>query len=728
MNRIVFESALGRGCLSRGSRNRRLRPSVLALEGRTLLSTFTVGSTADDGSAGTLRWAIAQANGDQGADTIVFSSLFNTPQTITLTGGPLGLTDTAMTTITGPGANLLNVSGNQASRVFDVPGGSAAISGLSITGGSADIGAGVRNDGGTLSLTFATVSGNSATDQGGGLATRFGGKTTLSNVTVDGNTAPAGSGLVNSSSTLTLYNCTVSGNTASGQGGGVYNSGGTTTLTDATLAANTAGTDGGGLFNGHAGTATLMNCTVSGNTASGQGGGLYNAEDSTAALTNTIVAGNTGGDVTGKGQGGGHNLIGGSPHLAALGDFGGPTFTMPLLPGSPAIGGGTSTGAPGFDQRGFPRSGSVDIGAFQTQSAIVVDTRVDGSGSPYGDLTLRQAVNLANVLPTADTIRFAQSFFASQNTITLTAGPLVLTDGALTTITGPGAYLLTVSGNSAGGVFDLSGTAAISGLTISGGTADDGAGLRQRGGTAFLTNCTVSGNSATAQGGGLYSLDGALSVTGCTISNNLAPTGAGLAGIGGTLTLVNATISGNTATGQGGGLYVKNAKATLTNDTVSANSAATGGGLVNAGNTSNVTLDNTIVAGQTAGSDVTGNYTGGNNVIGEDPGLSLLNNFGGPTFTMVPLAGSPAIGEGVTGAGVPTTDQRGLRGAARSTSAPSRPRVPRRWWSTSRPTAWARASASSPSARRSTWRTPCWGPTRSASTRRSSAPRRGRSR
>jgi hypothetical protein len=61
-----------RGC-------RRLRPSVIALEERALLATLGVGSTADDGSFGTLRWAIGQANGNPGANTIVFSSLFNTP-------------------------------------------------------------------------------------------------------------------------------------------------------------------------------------------------------------------------------------------------------------------------------------------------------------------------------------------------------------------------------------------------------------------------------------------------------------------------------------------------------------------------------------------------------------------------------------------------------------------------------------------------------------------------
>ena len=106
-------------------RTRRLRPAVMALEGRALLSTLTVSNTNDSGP-GSLRAAVAQANSDGGGDTIEFSSLFNTPQTITLTSGQLALTGTATTTISGPGASLLTVSGNHAGRVFAVYGGSAA--------------------------------------------------------------------------------------------------------------------------------------------------------------------------------------------------------------------------------------------------------------------------------------------------------------------------------------------------------------------------------------------------------------------------------------------------------------------------------------------------------------------------------------------------------------------------------------------------------------------------
>ena len=87
-----------------------------------LLSTLTVSNT-DDSGAGSLRAAIVQADADGGGDTIVFSSLFNTPQTITLTSGQLELTGTATTMINGPGANLLTVNGGDASRVFAVYGG-----------------------------------------------------------------------------------------------------------------------------------------------------------------------------------------------------------------------------------------------------------------------------------------------------------------------------------------------------------------------------------------------------------------------------------------------------------------------------------------------------------------------------------------------------------------------------------------------------------------------------
>src|SRR5262249_9879232 len=130
--------------------------------------------------------AFAFANVDGVASAITFDpTVFATPQTITLPGGQLELTDTTgLETITGPAARV-TISGGGLSRVFQVDTGvSAAFSGLTITGGNADNGGGVQNLG-TLALTNCTVNGNSTSGGAGGL---------------------------NNSGTLTLINCTVSGN------------------------------------------------------------------------------------------------------------------------------------------------------------------------------------------------------------------------------------------------------------------------------------------------------------------------------------------------------------------------------------------------------------------------------------------------------------------------------------------------------------------------------------
>jgi hypothetical protein len=117
------------------------------LEDRTVPSTFTVVNTLDDGSVGSLRWAVGQANSQPGVDTIDFDSgVFSAPRTITLSGGQLELSDTAgATSIAGPAAGV-TVSGSGLSRVLRVDAlVTASISGMTITGGRnpGDAGGGV---------------------------------------------------------------------------------------------------------------------------------------------------------------------------------------------------------------------------------------------------------------------------------------------------------------------------------------------------------------------------------------------------------------------------------------------------------------------------------------------------------------------------------------------------------------------------------------------------------
>ena len=287
--------------------------------------------------------------------------MFGTPQTITLTRGELALTDSATTTISGPAANLLTINGNNSSRVFNVSG-SASISGLTVTGGSSSEGGGILNSSsGNLSLTNVLVSGSHAT-AGGGISNR--GTATLNNVTISGNSAVVGGGMI-SFGNAGLTNATVSGNSASTFGGGLYNYMGSMTLRSVTVSGNSAGRSNGG-------------------------GGVLNY-GGTTSVDYTIIAGNSGGDVSGAirgtynliGTGGSGGLTNGlngnivlsgsqTPGLAPLGNYGGQTPTMALLPGSPAL---RACSAVGLDQRGVSRGSSMsDIGAFQSRGFTVTIT------------------------------------------------------------------------------------------------------------------------------------------------------------------------------------------------------------------------------------------------------------------------------------------------------------------------------------------------------------------
>src|SRR5207249_244089 len=115
---------------------------------------FLVTNTADTG-AGSLRQAIADANADPCPSTITFDTagVFATPQTITLTNGELVVSNNVI--ILGPGANVLAVNGNAASRVFHVSSNIVVtIAGLTITNGNASgsNGGGIINDHSTLTV------------------------------------------------------------------------------------------------------------------------------------------------------------------------------------------------------------------------------------------------------------------------------------------------------------------------------------------------------------------------------------------------------------------------------------------------------------------------------------------------------------------------------------------------------------------------------------------------
>src|SRR5262249_32000947 len=199
---------------------------------------------------------------------------------------------------------------------------------------------------------------------GGGIF-NYGGRVTLTESTISGNSGRYGGAFFNASgAAVEIDGCTFSGN----QGYyGVIEDFGPLTIRNSTIANNSAAY-GGAVFGGSG--VNVLNCTISGNSAS-RGGGIYT---DSPVLQNTIVASNHAGDgpdikgsananfclignTSGANISGSNNLLNVNPMLSPLGDHGGPTETITLLLGSPAIDAGDPhfTPPPSTDQRGLSR-------------------------------------------------------------------------------------------------------------------------------------------------------------------------------------------------------------------------------------------------------------------------------------------------------------------------------------------------------------------------------------
>jgi hypothetical protein len=299
-----------------------------------------------------------------------------------------GVTVKSNEALGGTGANAYTSSG-----VAFGPGGN----------GGAGLGGGLYLAAGSLTLNNDTLSGNNAVGGNGGA----GGFSGSRGAPGGSGGAGSGGGLYVAAGTVTLTNDTFSSNNAVGGNGGPGGAAprdGYGFVTGPGGSGGAGGAGSGGALCAAAGTVTLNDNTLSTNNADGGngggaafGGGMDVVSSSNVLLHNTLVAANlasgnpsdiqgslnTASDynLIGDGSGGistaNHNLLGSSasplnPLLAPLGNYGGPTQTMALMPGSPAKGAGDITNAPATDQRGpgFPRivGGTIDIGAFEVQN------------------------------------------------------------------------------------------------------------------------------------------------------------------------------------------------------------------------------------------------------------------------------------------------------------------------------------------------------------------------
>jgi hypothetical protein len=342
--------------------------------------------------------------------------------TIALTGGPL--TITSGVTIQGPGANLLAIAGGS-SDVFDVTGPNAShlittnISGLTITNANN----GISNTNATLSLSGVVVTGNSAdgiyndqavlhvvnstirSNQGSGIVDVDGvatlaGSTVADNTGGDSNGNGGGISVVGTlggyfEATLTAVNTTIAGNTAYFLGGGIYASGATSlaaggyvpvqvTLTNVTVAGNSA-TDGAGVYNSTGSMLTIQNTILGANKGAPDltndetiGASTVAQDANLVESAETVIDGVP--QTVDSGFASNSSVISADPKLGPLQNNGGPTPTMALLPGSPAIDAGANSFALDLsgnplqtDQNGFPRSSGakVDLGAYEMQPVSV---------------------------------------------------------------------------------------------------------------------------------------------------------------------------------------------------------------------------------------------------------------------------------------------------------------------------------------------------------------------
>ena len=279
---------LFRPARSLSRRPRRFVPRLTALEDRTVPSTITVTNLLDDGSTGSLRWAVGLADASPDSDVIRFKNGLD--GTIAL-GSELSITQDM--TIDGPGAARITVSGNHSTRIFDVSGSSTQVhidgltladgkvTGASITGafGGVTLGGAILNNGASLALEGVVLSGNQTLDvgganssAGGAIANVFGAHLTVSNSLFTGNSAV--------------------GDTTTGAGALLNDVGSTALVSDTTFSGNkTTGGGGVGVFGGATGnydgsTLTVTGCLFENNLAQGAdgGGGGYGGAHGDARL------------------------------------------------------------------------------------------------------------------------------------------------------------------------------------------------------------------------------------------------------------------------------------------------------------------------------------------------------------------------------------------------------------------------------------------------------------
>ena len=441
----------------------------------------------------------------------------------------------------------------------------------------------------------------------------------------------SGGALASLSGTIIASQVTFSGNATLGTGStgaAIHAEGGQITLSQSTLTRNNAGRNAQAAISGGAifatGTSvTIENSIIADNQAPGAGADIsFIAATGKTLTVKSSLIGRSDGTALVPGNGTTPdnlgNLIGGStaataidPRLSALLQFGGPVPVHLPLTNSPVIDRGSNTLAVDrtksnelltTDQRGNALmkrvvGGSVDMGAtelFSLSSPLIVTVATDefDGNVSAADLSLREAITLANATAGTDTITFAAAINGTE--IDLTLGQITISDSLI--ISGNGAAKTIVDAQLASRLFDITESAAtvsISGMTLKNGRtsgnghlfSDDrfqGAGIRSRAtGSLTIADSTLSGHTtggSYAGGAAVAAQKGKLIITGSTLSGNTTNGGESDGGAINVrladLEIADSTVSGNSTKGNwsyGGAIYAEGQVIAVTRSTLSGN-------------------------------------------------------------------------------------------------------------------------------------------------------------
>ncbi|QDT04721.1 putative outer membrane protein PmpB precursor [Rubripirellula lacrimiformis] len=468
----------------------------------------------------------------------------------------------------------------------------------------------VQAVGGRLTITDATISGNEALENGGGILNEAG-DVHLVDTDLMGNSSGAdepgeGGGAIFSGGTMSIAGGTIDQNTAIvglGNGGGILNTG-TLRVTGTAITANSAARAGGGIEN--SGTLELFSTTLGNNVTGINGGGLHVSDNGVVTIADGAVTGNTAGR-----EGGG--LWNNSSLMTVDGT---------TLSGNTASGDAADDGGGAIFNNG---------GTLMVRTVTIINNTADGASGSGGGI-----MNLGGTL-------LVDSSSITNNVANRAGGGIESTSGSSTSLTD-----VTLSANTAGpsgsaapgsgGGLHVTGAGSVSitGTTVAGNVAaSEGGGLWNGSARMTLSDVIISGNTASGDafdqgGGGVFNSSGTVRIDDQTrIEGNVADGAAGSGGgilndAGGTLIVADSIIRQNIANRAGGGIETgTNSTVVMTDVTLDQNQAGTapataapgnGGGLHVSGS-GDVTIIGGIVSDNQAASEGGGLWNGSGRMI-----------------------------------------------------------------------------------------------------------------